>query len=390
MERRVHIAAGLMIVTLTFLYWPGIEETAVRERLLIGGGFVYLCLFGMRRWPREVEAAALWGLLVVGFVWARSIILHHTQANIFFICGISSYEYIFGLALLFGVFLKIPPHRREFVDSCIRVSAVLLCAHVGMQAQGLFFPFAKTRYGLAMSSLWDFQLGGFMLHQNYLAAYLAVTLPLFFKRPWCWFLLLIVPMLVAQVTATAIAAAGVALIVYFYKRDPHGWRWVQALALTVFLGALYIAKLDSVASNLPRLAVWKKVLWPLVIKSPSVPYDVIPPYAIIGAGPGSTELYVRGIRHITTDQIQSDLVINFFELGWGGMILMACMAVKALAQVLSLRPAHAAYGAALVAFGAEVVGSMPIRAIPGLAVIGAYVYSVVELESRPQGGASWR
>lgn len=140
---------------------------------------------------------------------------------------------------------------------------------------------------------------------NVLAAYLAVSVPLFFRKKWAWWLILIVPVLLFSRTSTAVGAALVGVAFYFRKLK---YLWVCAI----------LAVLYSIIENWARIGKggWdigsvfltgRPEEWVFILKNSFR-------HIWFGAGPGEISR--------TLSFVHSEYLGTLFQYGIAGLILM--------------------------------------------------------------------
>ena len=122
---------------------------------------------------------------------------------------------------------------------------------------------------------------GTMGNNNFLTAYLAMTLPFFFRPKWWLFVPVIAAMLIVGITSTSLAAAVVGVSWYFYRKV--NWKYLVAVLLPFVAYICYIKQ--SLTIKLPWM--WREVdrfqWWYAAIKQTIT----LPLGAIFGMGPGA-------------------------------------------------------------------------------------------------------
>lgn len=109
---------------------------------------------------------------------------------------------------------------------------------------------------------------GTMANNNFLSVYMAMSLPLFFRPKWVYFVPLVSGIILFLLTSTATFAAGAACIYYFWnklKKSKAGW----FLVLTV-IGFLILTKqsltinlYQTISENHYDRFVWAQEVWRL-------------------------------------------------------------------------------------------------------------------------------
>lgn len=111
---------------------------------------------------------------------------------------------------------------------------------------------------------------GTLMNPNFVAGYLAVSLPFFFRNKWKWFIPFIAYHLLTLESSCGMATALVAIIVYFRSR--------VVIALSVLAGSVYVVFFDIGTFTNPRWGFWDKVLERIFLSPVNV---------IFGVGPGA-------------------------------------------------------------------------------------------------------
>ena len=105
---------------------------------------------------------------------------------------------------------------------------------------------------------------GSLGNPNFLAAYLAISLPFFFRRKWCWFIPVLAVVLYCSKTTSAFVPAVIG-VAYFYHefifRGPFRWHYIVGAVLVVVGVSLGYAIFNHTPfySN-PRWSDWSDVL----------------------------------------------------------------------------------------------------------------------------------
>ena len=139
---------------------------------------------------------------------------------------------------------------------------------------------------------------GTMGNQNFLAAFLAISLPFFFRGKWKWPLPIVIYALILTKTTTAIAAAIIGTV-YFY----FGWKWAIGSILPAFV--IYAIKYNGTVLTNARVEYWLDA-W----RSTSHSWQTL----LFGWGPGIT--WKSG------NMLHSEYVNTFFSFGLIGVVLM--------------------------------------------------------------------
>ena len=147
---------------------------------------------------------------------------------------------------------------------------------------------------------------GTLGNQNFLAAFLAISLPFFFRGGkycgvhygWCMALPIIIYALILTKTTTAIGAAIIGSVYFFF-----GWKWAVGSILPAFI--LYAIKYNGIIFTNERVLYWFDA-W----RSTSHSWQTF----LFGWGPGVT--WKSGYT------LHSEYVNMFFNFGLIGIVLM--------------------------------------------------------------------
>lgn len=185
-------------------------------------------------------------------------------------------------------------------------------------------------------SLWD-GINGTLGNPNFHCAFLAISLPFFFRRGWRWFIPVIAFFLVYSHTSTSVASACAAVAVFFWH-----WSWMVAMGLAA---AVYAFWYDGNIIGNERFGYWRGALetmglWP-------VSY-------LVGMGPGI------GFRHEWP--LHNEWVTLFYRYGAIGLAFAAGYVVTAYRENRIL---FAAFVAACV----NCIGSYPLHLAPSVFLI---------------------
>jgi len=164
-------------------------------------------------------------------------------------------------------------------------------------------PMVLSLIAPAKSSLGSGALVGFLGNPNYLAAFLAFSMPFFFRKWWIWSFPLVAVALFFSMTSSAVIAAIIGGG-FFVAKKYRGWKWVLLIAaITALLVAGYIM-IDSPGFVNERFHIWtvafnQVVQWPLGIA--------------FGLGPGA--------EWANNYPLHSEWVTLFHQFGVIGIIL---------------------------------------------------------------------
>ena len=128
----------------------------------------------------------------------------------------------------------------EYVYNVICFTAIIqaLLAICQMWALDPFFDMMKT-YANVKKLLDVTETTGSLGNNNFLAFYLMVSMPFFFRRYWCLFIPVLFAVVLSSITSTAIVAGMTGAAYYFRKKVK--WRWMALVALPL-IGWLLFSK----------------------------------------------------------------------------------------------------------------------------------------------------
>ncbi len=243
------------------------------------------------------------GLMTVGwlgFAYSAAFVSNFpsgpfVDAALIILCGVLVYLTIFNSA-----------HPISFYANLICISAVIQAGLAIIQY--LWFDPISTVISSVISVRGEMPFRtpvGTLGNPNFLGAYLAISIPFFFRSGWLWFIPMVACGLFISNTATAVVAAILGTAYFF-----GGWTWV---CLGMFPAALYFASLSGHnMSGGQRLDFWADAVRQ-VCKTPTS--------FLFGYGPGVT--WQEG------NQLHSEYVATFFNYGAVGLSCMVAYIVTA-------------------------------------------------------------
>ncbi len=185
----------------------------------------------------------------------------------------------------------------------------MICVSVMIQAllalcQTMGFTPAYDLVSSRINTRWDMkptEATAMLGNSNYLAAYVAISLPFFFRKHWAWCLILLLPLLLYIKVSAAIITALAVFAVYFSK-DLKQFAIITAVCISV--AAAYLIFVEKLKMNNPRFDMWVMALdsfktWPQII---------------FGFGPG--------FRH-SGEVLHNEWLALFRTFGLIGLILIA-------------------------------------------------------------------
>ena len=202
--------------------------------------------------------------------------------------------YFLGAGILFQAALNSPLSRRSW-SNVICVAAIFQICLAALQSLGLgpvqwfLSKFARVDPGSMV-------LVGTLGNKGFLVMYLALSMPFFFRRPWCWFILPMIALMALSNTTTATIAAivgagvwGLPLASEKFPKFNRKWAYTAVVMALVVLGGVYIAFFDNDLSKslnrLPRgdfLVDGRALKWGIALEQVSSNW----PSMIFGLGPG--------------------------------------------------------------------------------------------------------
>ncbi len=184
---------------------------------------------------------------------------------------------------------------------------------------------------------WKFGMiaaGATLGNPNFLAAFIAISLPLFFRPKWWFFIPLFIFILFVCRTSTAISAAFIASGWYFF-----GWKGV---GLATIPAIVYYLIFKATTSTYIRFGYWTDALTKI-----SNSWQTL----VFGVGPG--------VYWQWQNELHSEYVYLLFNLGIIGFLIVAAYIAKSL-RTVGDRRLYASFLAILVdAVGNHVMHVMP-------------------------------
>ncbi len=119
---------------------------------------------------------------------------------------------------------------------------------------------------------------GTLGNNNFLGAYLAISMPFFFRRNWTYALILIVPVLYLTQTTSAVVPALIGVMFYVFDRVKGFYQIAGIIAAAVVASLAYALFNHTPFYSNPRWADWWFALRQLFVH---------PIYVLIGMGPGA-------------------------------------------------------------------------------------------------------
>ncbi len=270
--------------------------------------------------------------------------------------GISAINYIFMGVLVYQVMVnKFKKYGLEKALNCVCVLALLQTAMMYMQSFGYWLFIMPIGGGIDVFHNIIFKgsaaCPGFMGNPNMAGAFLALCLPAFFRKKWCFIAPIIVWGLCSGNNLGGLIPAIIIyfMYVYFMRRDKKvliltgiiapllAWRTIkmilsQNLSQLTALNSLSLADPSTLISTLGRKVfgirwlIWSDV-W----------HNIIPHHPIIGIGLGTFKKVYLNLAGIETKggyQTHNDYLQVLVELGRIGLIIclgfVVCIYIKGL------------------------------------------------------------
>jgi len=159
---------------------------------------------------------------------------------------------------------------------------------------------------------------GTLGNNNFFAAYIAITLPFFFRGKWRWFIFPIAAFLLTTTTSSAVFAV-LTGIAYYYRdislpqyKIGKKWRYLIGAILLILLCFIYTTVADVPFWKSPRFGMWSKGL--------NKVYSGGIGRIVFGLGPGAS-WGSRGTLH-------NEWLSLFFHYGLMGMVLLTGFVVN--------------------------------------------------------------
>jgi hypothetical protein len=190
---------------------------------------------------------------------------------------------------------------------------------------------------------------GTLGNNNFLAAYVAIALPFFFRRRWCYFLPLLIICLHVAVTTTAAIAAIAGAAYYFYPQVRGQLRSIALAGAAVAGCCIYYAFIyhPIIGNNRPDM-------WLNGIQKVAGSWQSI----MIGYGPAAT--WKPG------DELHSEYVMALFNFGAVGLGLVAAYIVSVFRAMEKI---DRRLMAAFVAICIDAIGNHLMHTIPTALIV---------------------
>ena len=182
-------------------------------------------------------------------IWIRAFMYYACVWNIYFSLLIllgATNKYTLGKGYGFGFYLMITAIiliavyqsklRNETFYNLICVAAILQSLLAVIQLNGwdpvfaLYGNIVEIKRGMAVENI-----TGTMGNNNFLALYLAMSLPFFFRKMWWYFVPVIVVLLFIAITSTAMVAMVIGCLYYFWPRVKKVYLALMTLPFVIYV-----------------------------------------------------------------------------------------------------------------------------------------------------------
>jgi len=324
-KREYLILAAFILLPVTILTAGLIHDGHRIALFTFSLGLLAVCvrnpwLMGLMMWAMCWQIAIL--VLTFTMVNKPPIVFTATDQYIYYICA--------GVIFILVKGSKIP--NEHWYNAICGVTVFEL-------VMGCFQFFKLDPYTWALNhfvmtvSLWD-GINGTLGNPNFHCAFLAISLPFFFRKGWRWFIPLIAFFLIYSKTSTSVASACAAVAVYFWH-----WTWLVAAGLAACVYAFWY---DTGILINERFGYWRDAidimgLWPLSY--------------LVGMGPGV------GFRHDWP--LHNEWLTIYYRYGLVGLSFVVGYVVTAYRENRIL---FAAFVAACV----NAIGNYPLHLAPSV------------------------
>lgn len=191
--------------------------------------------------------------------------------------ALETVQFILVGSMIFFAVTKSKIKSETFYD-CICVAALLQTLEAACQFLG--FDPVRSLLNLAVpvgSILLGDAVTGTLYNPNFLAAFLAISLPFFFREKWYYGLILVLPILFLCKTTSAIVPAIIGAIYFFHGKLTKREFWIGAVGGFIVIAAYALFSHGSILAN-PRWIIWEIILLQ-VLETPAS--------LLFGYGPGA-------------------------------------------------------------------------------------------------------
>ncbi len=343
-----------LLILLPFGVWGanvhfGHAHTLILVCLIALGAMLpnpYLCLFVfyVAAWLTYIVAGLFLGFLAAG----ATITVMLIDGSLWFILGTLVFLIIYNSHIKLGAVFNI-----------ICISAIIQAALGILQALGFDPIFDIARNLVTVNSeLPSDAAVGTLGNNNFLAAFVAISLPFFFRRRWFYALPLLVVCLIFTKTTTAFIAAIVGTVYFFYPQIKSIKLEVFVLVCFVAAGAVisYAFFYHPFAEN-PRFDYWLNGLQQVAQSWQTI---------LIGFGP--TAEWKIG------DKLHSEYVMALFNFGVIGLALL-------MGYIITICRTNRILFTAFIILCIDAIGNHVLHTIP-TALLAITICSLIEHEKR--------
>ena len=211
--------------------------------ILHEGQRVSMCLAGV-----AIIGAAIKNLWVRSFIWywilwimLMMVMSHYGKLPPMFTQKAFVMTAYMALAFMFFLAMQESKIKIESIYNIICIAAIIQALLATLQMNGIDLQFELLKlYAKNVEKGLAFKTPtGSLGNNNFLAVYLAISFPFFFRKYWAYFTPVLLAVILCSLTSTAVVALMIGCIVYF--RDKVRWRWL-VLASIPFMIYLFMTK----------------------------------------------------------------------------------------------------------------------------------------------------
>lgn len=166
---------------------------------------------------------------------------------------------VFALMFYLGMQESTIKIERVYDVICITAIVQALMAVGQMWNIDVFFDLMAL-YANVKKMLDATETTGSLGNNNFLAVYLAISFPFFFRKYWCYFTPVLLAVILVSLTSTAIVALMIGCSVFFY--DKIKWRWMvlAAIPFVVYLCFIKASLTYNFTWDHDRFEWWKSAI----------------------------------------------------------------------------------------------------------------------------------
>lgn len=196
-----------------------------------------------------------WISAFIGYVclWVFFIltygVMHPEMSAIVIKNAFNALTYIFIGSLIYVLVTKSKIDTETFYNliciSALLQAALSLCQYLWIDP---YLWLVNYGFHMAVPRLDPHTLTGTLGNNNFLAAYLAISLPFFFRKPWFYGLIMIVPCLILANTASAVIPAIIGIMFFFYPKATKRIKILTGSLLALF-GLYYVLVYHPISTD---------------------------------------------------------------------------------------------------------------------------------------------